>query len=371
MRHPSDGRLRAYLDGELGDAEREAIERDMASGALTAHAARLAGGAETVRSRLDAVAAHAKPDVERALTRSHELRQGLRTPRDEGRVNMGTRIAKRPALVVGLVLVLLAGLLSFDSGRALARQMLSVFRVRRFAVIHLNTDPERFQEVVGQLEEDLFVTGEPIAIREPTRTVVDTIEQASEAAGFEVLMPAYWPDDASPRITVEGPSEQALRFRGDGLRLLLELAEMDPAAIPAELVEGEVRLTTSGAVCLKGSDTTITQVADAMAVYPDDVDVATIVEAGLRVLGLDAAQAHRLSREYDWTTTALVPVLSDAIEVRETDIAGAQALVVRTRESEGPHANRATLLMERDGILYIVAGQASFERLAQIAQSMF
>jgi hypothetical protein len=371
MGYLSKGRLRAYLDGELDATEHEAVEREISRGAPAARAARLGATAETVRSRLEVVAPQTEPDLEPAIARARaSRRQGAQAASGERSPSMGSRIIRKPALAGGLVLLLLVGLLSFGQGRAFARQLLSVFRVRRFAVVQMRLDPDRFEEVVSHLEETLFVTGDPVMIQEPTRTTVDTIEEASTAAGFDVRMPAYWPDGGTPRITVEGPSEQALRFRGDGLRLLLELAEMDPAAIPAELLEDEVRVASGGAVYLKGSNTSITQVSNITATYPDGIDAAVIVEAALRVLGVDPDEAHRLSQQHDWSCTALIPVLSDAIEVRETEIAGADALLVRA-ESQGPHANRATLLMERDGILYIVAGSASFERLAQVAQSMF
>lgn len=368
----SKGLLRAYLDGELDAAEREAVEDHMTGCQRCERAVRLAATAEAVRSHLDLLTPEAEPDIERAIVRSRaQWRQDLRNLRDERSADMRTGILRRPALAIGLILVLLVSLLSFGPGRAFARQVLSVFRVRRFAVVQVSSSPDRLEEVVGQIEDTLFVADEPVIIQAPTRTTVGSIEEASDAAGFEVRAPTYWPDEDAPRITVEGPSEQALLFRGDGLRLLLELAEMDPAAIPADLVEGEVRVASDGAVYLRGDLMSISQVANATATYPEGLDAAAIVEAGLRVLGMDPDEAHRLSQEYDWSNTALIPVLSDVTEVREIEIAGANALLVRATNAEGSRASRATLLMERDGILYIVTGQAGFGQLVQVAQSMF
>lgn len=366
------GRLRAYLDGELDPIEREAVARHLAGCVRCQRTARLVASAEAALTCLDVLAPEDAPDLQRAVARSGELRRGdSQTLRDERSTQMGTRIVRRPAFAIGLVLVLLAGLLSFGPGRAFARQMLSVFRVRRFAVVQMNTDPDRLKEVMAQLEDSAFVADEPEVIVAPTRTTVGSVEEASAAAGFEVRIPAYWPNGGTPRITVEGPSEQALRFRGDGLRLLLELAGMDPGAIPEELVEDEIRLTSAGAVYLRGSDVSVTQVSGVTATYPDGIDVAMLVEAGLRVMGMDADEAHRLSQEHDWTSTALIPVLPELNEVRETEIAGTAVLLVRAAEAQSTLPSRATLIMEKDGILYSVTGRASFERLAQIAQSMF
>ncbi|HHX45724.1 MAG TPA: hypothetical protein GX714_17345 [Chloroflexi bacterium] len=284
---------------------------------------------------------------------------------------MRTGVAKRPALAVAMVLVLLAGVLSFGEGHAFARQLLSVFRVRRFAVVRLDTDANCVEQVASQLREILFVEDTPEVILAPTHTTACSVEEASAAAGFAVRAPKYWPDRTEPRITVEGPSEQAIRFRGDGLRLLLEIGGMDPPAIPEELVEDEVRLTSAGAVYLQGTDTTIVQVADIRVTYPEGIDVAMIVEAGLRALGVSPEEAHRLSQKYDWASTALIPVLPDVIEVRETEIAGSSVLLLSAWDPEGQRGARSMLVMERDGSLYALSGFAASEQLAQIAQSMF
>lgn len=368
---PPKGRLRAYLDGELAPAAHEAVHRHVVGCERCQRVARQIAP-DVTRRHLELLAPEGEPDMERAIVRSRALRQrGARTPIVERSLIMGDKVSKRPALAIGLVLILLAGLLSFGPGRALARQVLSVFRVRRFATVQINADPDRLEEVASQIEEALFVTDDPDVIQQPTRTRVATIEEASAAVGFEARMPTYWPNGGTPQIIVEGPSELALPFRGDGLRLLLELAGMDPAAIPPDLVEGEVRVASSGAVYLKAGSVSVSQVADITATYPDGIDVALMVEAGLRIAGLDPAYAQRLSQEYDWSNTALIPVVTSAVEVHETEIAGANALLVRAVAPKNPDESQSTLMMERDGILYIVSGPVTSSKLAQVAESMF
>ncbi|HHX45725.1 MAG TPA: hypothetical protein GX714_17350 [Chloroflexi bacterium] len=67
MRCPSQGALRAYIDGELDEAQREAIERHLARCERREDAARLAATGEMVRSHLDVVAPTAEPDSEQAV----------------------------------------------------------------------------------------------------------------------------------------------------------------------------------------------------------------------------------------------------------------------------------------------------------------
>jgi superfamily II DNA or RNA helicase len=59
----------------------------------------------------------------------------------------------RPLLAGVLVLALLVGVYSFAPSRALARQLLSVFRVQKFAVIQVSPDQAQIEELGRVLEE--------------------------------------------------------------------------------------------------------------------------------------------------------------------------------------------------------------------------
>ncbi|MBM3190899.1 MAG: hypothetical protein FJZ90_19545, partial [Chloroflexi bacterium] len=69
----------------------------------------------------------------------------------------------RPVLIGFAVLALLVGSYSLPTTRALARQMLSVFRVRKFAVIQIQPDEAQLEQVVNKLG-DAFFTREPEVI---------------------------------------------------------------------------------------------------------------------------------------------------------------------------------------------------------------
>ncbi|MHB0859327.1 MAG: anti-sigma factor family protein [Anaerolineae bacterium] len=367
---PSKGLLRAYLDGELDATQHERVEQHLARCGRCKHLARLTVNAEAARSHLDIVAPSAAPDVARAMLRVHDLRRCAgRGQKDERRSSVVKHLAKRPVLVGGVMLLLLVGLLSFGQGRTLARQFLSVFRVRRFALVQVNPDQTRIEAVAEQIGDQLFVSDQEV-VQDATRTTVGSIEEARALAGFDVRTPAYWPEETQS-VIVEGPYEFDITFRGDGLRLLLEVAEMDSAAIPEELVEGTVHVASSGAVALEGADMTLVQYAGIEASYPDSVDLAVIVEAGLRVLGIEPDEAQRISQGYDWGTTLLVPVLTEAYEVRQTEVAGSEALLLRFSEDDAEYGSRVMLLMEKDDMLYVLEGSSSFERLVEVAQSLF
>ena len=370
---PPRGRLRAYLDGEVSAGERREIEEHVAGCARCQRTGRLEETAADVGAHLDAVAPRGGPDIDRAWARSQRLRRNARLETGEGRPSVIRNLVRKPAFAIGLVLFMLVGVLSFGEGRALARQLLSVFRVRRFAIVQLNANPEDVKDVARQLEESLFTPGDQDFA--PERTQVGSLAEASALAGFEARMPAYTQGEGVLRYTVEGPARFAIGVRGEGLRMVLAMADMDPNLIPEDFVEGEVAIVSTGGVLIQvlihGDKVTIAQYPDLSAEYPDNLDVAVLVEAGLRVLGMPADEAHQLSVAFDWSSTMLVPVLADAYEVRRTEIAGSDALLVRSEVSDRAHTSHAMLVMEKDGTVYIVEGNATLERLAQITQSLF
>ncbi|MHB1295384.1 MAG: anti-sigma factor family protein [Anaerolineae bacterium] len=366
---PSRGLLRAYLDGELDAVRRERVERHLAQCGRCERLADLESNTQAAYAHLGTVAPAAAPDVPRAMARARDLQRTERERMAERRSFPMRHMLKKPVLVGGAVLLLLVGLLSFGQGRALARQFLSVFRVRRFAVVQVNPDQTRIEALAEEIGNELFVSNQDVA-QEVNRITVASLDEARGMVGFEVRTPAYWPDETQ-RVIVEDPYAFDITFRGAGLRLLLEAAGMDPSAIPEELVEGNIHVASGGAVVLEGTQFTLVQYGGMEASYPDNVNASVVVEAGLRIMGIEPSEAQRISQEYDWANTVLVPVLAQAYEVRQTEIAGSQALLLRESDDSAEYGNRVMLVMEKDGMLYVLEGPTSFERLVEIAQSLF
>ena len=275
----------------------------------------------------------------------------------------------RPALAGVLVLALLVGVFSVAPSRALARQVLSVFRVRRFAVIQVSPDQATMDELGTILQESLM-TREPEVIVDEPAARVGSIAEAAEIAGFTARMPAYLPDSPQPaQIWAKGRSELRLTVPRQGLEAVLALAGMDGAALPAEMTEAVVDIVVPGVVRITKDHVQIQQVFAPQINYPEGVDPRLYGEAGLRLMGLDAREARRISERIDWTSTLILPVPTEVAEIREIEVAGVPAVLVRPRRYEGSDMN--TLLFEKDGVLYAVNARYGDETLMQIAESMF
>src|SRR5919199_689436 len=140
---PEEGRLRAYLDGELAGAEREAVARHLDGCAecagraevLGETAGAVAGVLAAVRPRATSEADAA--DARAALARFESRRAG------EGRqsrpawspVAWVAAPRRRPAVAVAAVMLILALTFALAPVGAVAQQLSTLFRVQQFAVV--------------------------------------------------------------------------------------------------------------------------------------------------------------------------------------------------------------------------------------------
>ncbi len=401
-----EGQLRAYLDDELSPARRSALARHLSACARCREAlAGLERSAVVAQQRLASVSLAREPDMRLGLAhiRARLRRRGGVQPRGLRRSLMATSRGRlwRPVLGGIIVLALLVGVFSFAPSRALARQFLSIFRVRKFAIIQVNPDEAQLEQVARALEDTLFVTEPEVVVDEPT-VKVSSIEEASELAGFQVRMPQYLPADGELEIQVKGRSEFAFDVARDGLVMLLELADMDSEQVPTGWEVATIRVTIPSMVGITVDHFQIGQLLAPTVEYPEGLAPQIVGEAGLRLLGLSPEEAQRISERIDWTNTVLLPIPTDVIEFRELQVAGEEAVLLIPRRQPMPEpvqvdeqgvplvdpngatsvlvgtdasaqltGNESTLLWEKDGVLYFVVGRYGAENLIQIAESMF
>jgi hypothetical protein len=357
------GTLRGYLDDELPADRERAVAHHLQECALCRHAlTNMRQTAVLVRSSLDRVAPPRLPDVVNASAMPQPSWYSIRR-------SWMSRSRWRPVLAGVLVLALLVSAFSVAPSRALARQLLAVFRVNRFAVIQVSPDQATMDELGTILQESLFVREPEILVDEPEARV-ESVAEASEVGGFAARMPAYLPH--SPRTTefwAKGRSELRLTVPRQGLEAVLALAGMDGSALPAEMDEATIDIVVPGMVRITKDHVQIQQVFAPQISYPDGVDERLFGEAGLRLMGLDAREARRISERIDWTSTLVLPVPTEVAEIREIEVAGAPAVLVRPRNYQGGDMN--TLLFQKDDVLYAITTRRGDETLVQIAESMF
>ncbi|MFH1085609.1 MAG: hypothetical protein V1772_07590 [Chloroflexota bacterium] len=274
--------------------------------------------------------------------------------------------AWRAVAVGATVVALLVAVFSFAPTRALARQVLGIFRVKKFAVVQVNPDPGRLEAIDLALQDVLFQRQPEMLVDEPM-TAVATLDEARQMAGFDVRLPTYVLGGEPLALQVKGRSEMGFALRREGLAAVLELAGMDPKLVPSGLDVIEVRARVPATVMASNDRLHVVQLRAPTIEYPEGIAPGVIGEAGLRMLGMAPAEARRISQQLDWANTLLLPVPAQAASVRETTVAGVAAVAIEPAEAPGERV----LLWAKDDVVYLVAGRTSMEALIQVAESMF
>jgi hypothetical protein len=99
--------------------------------------------------------------------------------------------------------------------------------------------------------------------------------------------------------------------------------------------------------------------------YPEGLDPQPLGEALLQLLGMDAAEARRLSENIDWTSTLLLPIPTDFATFEEVTVNGGSGLLLNN--VSGPES---ALVWQENGVLYLLAGSENSGNLLELAESL-
>jgi hypothetical protein len=284
-----------------------------------------------------------------------------------------------PSLAGGLAVGLVVALFAFPSVRASAQAMLDLFRVRKFSAIPF--DASRLDKL-RELESDrtFMVFDRKEVIRDPgAPQVVTSTEAASAAAGFTVARPSYLPAGwTADTIRVEGPGEARISVSEAKLRALLDALALRDVSVPVGLDNKVVEIRKSPVVIQqfrKGENrrATLLQSNSPEVGVPAGLDVVQLAEVGLRILGLDSAEAHRVATSTDWRSTLLVPVPLNASTFRQVTIRGSQGLLIEMTgtNANGDRVDQGTIVMWSEGDrVFAVRGNLGDRDLLQMAESV-
>jgi hypothetical protein len=278
----------------------------------------------------------------------------------------------RPALVALSAVVVVALLFSIAPVRTAAADFLSLFRIRKFAVIPLDQQQlNRLEQLANQAEGQF---GEPQIVREegPEQAVEDAA-QASSLANYTVRVPSRLPAGAGlERFTVQaGP---AMHYEID--RAMLEtfmqaagastagLPQTDKLAFDVDIANFVAQRYRVGAYPLE-----FVQVPSPQVNLPEGIDPIALAETAFLYLGMPAEDAHRMAASIDWTSTLVVPLPANAARAREVTVDGVIGLLLEETSASRGRSNSA-LVWEKDGILYFMSGLVDERALIDAADSL-
>ena len=275
-----------------------------------------------------------------------------------------------PVTGTAVAVLLLTGTLAFPQVRATARAFLDLFRETSVAGVQL--DPSRFEHVresSGHRSPALLLFAAPEILQDSGAPVVyPTPEAAAAATGIAVRvlsLPA--PGLALDGVEVTREGRMLVKVDREMLVDTLDRLDLQEVRVPRQLAEGSIELYQPSTVTLRyaGGERHLQYT---QGEYPDakpseGLDLRLLGEIGLRVWGVDADEAHRLSQSIDWISTLSVPMPAGADSFDAIAVRGQAGLLV---SSPAEH----TLAWVERGALHVLAGNLPVEELVASAESL-
>jgi hypothetical protein len=263
--------------------------------------------------------------------------------------------------------------------RVSAQAVLDLFRVRRFAALHLK---ESRLEALRSLQKErgyvIFDRKEKVLDPGPA-TYVSSRAAAASMAGFLVTTPSYLPDGLAPdSVFVEGEAAMRLSVSEPKLRSLLDRLDINDVTIPREIDGKWIEVHISPVVIQRFRSekqrAALIEARCPTVAVPAGWDVEHLAEIGLRILGLDTGEARRMARATDWRSTLLVPIPVNAVTFRQVTVSGQSGLLVTTpgeRDADGVRQRDGKVLLWSKGDrVYCLRGNISSEDIIQMAESL-
>ena len=374
--HLTEGELRASLDGELvrdqllhleSCPECQTRQRQIQAEYLRSakRLAFLAPGNEPV------------PSVKTAWSRSphHVLKQK--------ETSMFKKFFAFPVVRAGAVAILaLAMLMAFPTTRALASDLLNLFRVQQVAILPIDMSGMESltgNEALGNNMSELMSNSTEITKEANEPVTVTNASEASEATGFDVRLPKDMTastilvsDSSAFTINIDRAKIQALLDEAGRSDLILS-GTMDGAEISMN-IPASVNTTfgtcpefdaessefsgenPSGMNARYADCLVFGQIPSPIVQAPADVNMAELAQLALEFSGMSREEAAALADTVDWTSTLVVPLPRDAATYSDVSVDDVTGSLI---QSDSEYAPQFALLWVKDGVVYFISGSGA------------
>jgi hypothetical protein len=303
-----------------------------------------------------------------------------------------------PAIRVGTAVVLILALvLAFPGTRALAGELLNLFRVQHVTVVPVDfTGMEQLNGAVGQNISQLI--SESVTMqKEPSDPVnVVSADEASQLAGFNVRAPE---GQTPSRISVMSGAAFTFTIDRAKAQALLDEAGRGDLVLPEEVDGADVSVNIPSSVSLafgtcpepssaseakremkRETETSgspgrvykdciiLAQIPSPQVSAPASLDIAKLAQIGLEFTGMTSEQAAEFTSTIDWTSTLLVPIPKNAASYQQVTVDGVTGTLIERPSDDAP---QFALFWVKDGIIYAAGGLGSNSQKAlEIANSL-
>lgn len=389
-KHLSEGQLRAALDGELSLEARTHLEActscQTRQKTIQAQVQRTANQLDFLSSAGDGSPLPAPT----AWSRFHQQKLIQKeTP-------MFKKLFAFPLIRYGVpAFLVLTLILAFPGARALASQLLDLFRVQQVTVVpidvtgiqELNGNSSLGKQMSQLISDSMTITKEP---GDPVE--VNDANQASELAGFTVRVP----EGMSPsRISVTNGSAFTLTVDRAKAQALLKEAGRSDLVLSDSIDGAEISVDIPSSVSVaygtcpshdmddydpdmdrnhysrdqRYADCVLfAQIPSPTVTAPPSVDVPQLARIALEFTGMTSEQAKAFTDTIDWTSTLVIPIPRNAATYEQIPVDGVTGTLIQ--QSSG-HDPQYALLWVKDGIIYTIGGLGSDAAQAvEIANSL-
>ncbi len=366
--HLDDGQLRAALDGEL---DAQAFEHLSVCTDCQERQRRLQSEVEGIRSRLAFLAPSDNaptPSVQNALRRFRERKISQKE------IPMLKKLfASSVVRYAALAVLLLTLIVSIPATRALADQVLNLFRVQQVAVVPVDfTGMQQLDRnsALGRQVSELVSSSITMKQKPGDPVAASDAADASQKAGFTVRLP----QGMSPsRITVQNEVAFNLTIDRVKAQALLDEAGRSDLVLPNDIDGAVISVTVPASVradfgtCpdparADASGTSPRDYADCVMLAeipsptveaPANVDVAQLAQLALEFTGMNSTQAAAFTKSVDWASTLVVPVPKNATTNEQVAVDGVTGTLIQRPAGD---AAEYVLLWVKNGIVYSIGG---------------
>ena len=282
-----------------------------------------------------------------------------------------------PLLAPAVLVAAIASVIFFPSVRASAQAFLDLFRVHTFTAVSVS--PDRLRQLQeGKLDLKTLLGDRVETVQEPGPPhPAASAAEAGAAAGIMVKVPGTLPAGLKPdSVSWRGSGQVRVTADVERLRALLDALDIRDVSVPMA-IEGQkidVRMPAVVEQRFRNEKRTaeLLQAKSPEITLPTGVDLAALGEIGLRILGLEPAEARRLAQTIDWRSTMLIPVPGNAGSFRQVEVSGQPALLVTAKgeRKDGSPREGTIVLWSRGDMVYALAGNLPSIDLLQMANSV-
>jgi hypothetical protein len=367
-KHLTEGELRASLDGELDGSLLTHLE---ACAECQGKLVQLKAAYLRVANRLSFLAQGTEPVPSVHFAWSRFTEQYLK----QKETSMLKKWFAFPVVRYGAIAILaLALLLALPTTRALAGELLNLFRVQQVVVLPIDSanleDMSSNQSFGSQLSQ-LISSSTIVTDKREESVFVASAAEANHIAGFNVRLPEEMP---LSYISVSDPAAFTMKIDRAKAQSLLDGAGRADLILPDSIDGAEVSISipasvsTAFGLCpdpkskegiqgdmgnLYPNCIIFAQMPSPIVDVPEGMDLAQLAQIGLEFSGMNRAEAAAFTSSVDWKTTLVVPIPRNSTTSADLSMDGVTGKLIQSQSDDSSHY---MLLWVKDGIVYVISG---------------